>query len=120
MTVRLGGADEQSRRKEASDRFVRAMTTGEYQGEFLTLSTPAQFFSILPPNRWTLITTLQSIGPSSLRGLARAVGRDVKRVHADVAVLLNERLVERNEKNKLFVPFDVIHLRAELTAPKAA
>jgi predicted transcriptional regulator len=96
------------------------MTTGEYQGEFLTFSTPTQLFSILPPKRWKLITTLQALGPLSLRGLARAVGRDVKRVHGDMAVLLSEGLVERNEEDKLYVPFDVIHFRAELIAPKAA
>ncbi len=100
--------------------FLKAWNTGEYQGEMQSFARIGQLFAVFSPKRWELIEKLQTIGPSTLRGLARAVGRDVKRVHADVAVLMEEHLIERNEDRKLFVPFQTIRLEAELKAPKAA
>ncbi len=53
----------------------------------LTFESPAQLFSVLSPKRWELVEHLQRLGPSSLRGLARSLQRDVKRVHEDVSLL---------------------------------
>ena len=53
-----------------------------------TFSTPAQLFSVISPKRWELIERLQHIGPSTIRGLARELDRDIKRVHDDVTVLM--------------------------------
>ena len=69
--------------------FVDAWTTGRSGDDFFTFSSPAQLFSVLSPRRWTLIERLQGLGAVSLRGLARELGRDVKRVHEDVAILLD-------------------------------
>ena len=63
-----------------------------------------------------MIEQLQAIGPISLRGLGRALGRDVKRLHEDVGVLLAWGLVEWNDARKLFVPFAVIHADFDLRA----
>ncbi len=65
--------------------FVRAMKTGRYQGEFRSFQSPAALFRVLTPVRWTVIEQLQALGPMSLRGLARALGRDVKSVHRDAS-----------------------------------
>ena len=70
--------------------------------------------------RWILIEKLQQLGPSSLRGLARAVDRDVKRVHEDVAALLEDGIIERNEQKKLFVPFASVRIEFSLFGSKAA
>jgi predicted transcriptional regulator len=63
-----------------------------------------------------LIERLQALGASSLRGLARDLGRDVKRVHEDVAMLLDWGLVERTDDRKLVVPYGVIHADFDLRA----
>ena len=98
-----------------SSRLARqAFETGEYQGEYRVYSKPSQLFEVLPPKRWALIVKLAEIGPSSLRGLARALSRDVKRVHEDAAVLLKEGIIERDEQSRLFVPFASIRIQAEL------
>jgi predicted transcriptional regulator len=68
--------------------FVRAAKSGRYQGEFRSFESPAALFRVLTPARWTLMERLQEIGPSSLRGLARALGRDVKAAHRDVSALI--------------------------------
>ena len=104
---------------ESRERVLRAIRSG-YHGEYITFSTPDQLFAALPPKRWLVIDKLQHIGPSSLRGLARALGRDVKRVHEDVAALIGDRIVERNEQKKLFVPFAKIRIEFDLFGSKAA
>ncbi|GAA4182436.1 transcriptional regulator [Shinella granuli] len=81
-----------------------------------TFSSPGQLFSVISPKRWALIEHLQKIGPSSIRALARALGRDVKRVHDDVTALAEWGIIERTADGKVEVPFDVIHADFDLRA----
>jgi predicted transcriptional regulator len=67
---------------------------------------------VLTPNRWELIARLQSIGPLEMRALARALGRDAKRVDADCQVLLETGLIETDADDRLCVPF--AEIRADL------
>jgi predicted transcriptional regulator len=85
-------------------------------GSTLEFESPAALFRVLSPKRWDLIERLQSIGPSSVRGLARELERDVKRVHEDVGELMGCGLVERTEGGKIHVPYDVIHADFNLRA----
>jgi len=94
---------------EAGSAFLDAWRTGASESDVFTFSSPAQLFSILSPRRWDLIERLQALGPVSLRGLARELGRDVKRVHEDVAVLLHWGFIERTDDRKIVVPYAVIH-----------
>jgi predicted transcriptional regulator len=81
-----------------------------------TFSSPAQLFSVISPKRWELIEHLQQVGPSSIRALARSLGRDVKRVHEDIVTLLDWGIVDRTDSGKVEVPFDVIHADFDLGA----
>lgn len=81
-----------------------------------TFSSPAQLFSVISPKRWELIEHLQKIGASTIRALARSLGRDVKRVHDDVVALSEWGIVERTADGKVVVPFDVIHADFDLRA----
>lgn len=101
---------------EAAKAFLEAWRSGESDGDVFTFSSPTQLFSVLTPKRWALIERLQALGPSSLRGLARALERDVKRVHEDAAALLDWGLVHRTETGKLEVPYSVIHADFDLRA----
>ncbi len=96
--------------------FLDAWRKGESGSDLLTVAAPAQLFSVLTPKRWALIESLQALGTSSLRGLARELGRDVKRVHEDVAMLLDWGLIERTDDRKITVPYDVIHADFDLRA----
>jgi len=108
--------DDDATLAEGADAFVKAWRTGKSDGDRFTFSSPAHLFSVLPPKRWELIERLQALGPSSLRGLGRALGRDVKRLHEDVAVLLEWGFVQRDDAGKLLVPYDVIHADFDLRA----
>jgi predicted transcriptional regulator len=51
-------------------------------------------FRVLTAKRWELIERLQSIGSTTVRGLARELDRDVKRVHGDVTTLQQEQRID--------------------------
>lgn len=111
-------ADSEAVFSEAFDRASRAMRTGEPSEPVavFTFSSPAQLFTIISPKRWELIEHLQKIGSSSIRGLARSIDRDVKRVHEDVSVLVDWGIVEHTEDGKICVPYEVIHANFDLRA----
>jgi predicted transcriptional regulator len=98
------------------ERFVRAWTTGKSAGDTLAFESPAALFHVLTPKRWELIVCLQKLGSSSIRGLARELERDVKRVHEDVGVLIDCGLVARTEDGKINVRYDVIRAEFNLKA----
>lgn len=101
--------------------FAAAWNSGEVQNPtaVLTFSSPAQLFSVISPRRWELIERLQAIGPVSIRGLARALERDVKRVHEDVVALEEWGLVSRDTSGKILVPFEEIEADFVLKAAAA-
>lgn len=114
-TIRIR-KDTDTAAKEMGGRFIHAWKTGKSSGDTLQFESPAALFRVLTPKRWELIEQLQKLGPSSMRGLARALERDVKRVHEDVGELIRCGLVARTEDGKFHVPYDVIHADFDLRA----
>jgi predicted transcriptional regulator len=110
--------DEDVAMEEGLQRAIHAMKTGAPNDPLatITFSSATQLFSVFTPKRWELIEKLQKTGPSSIRALTRALGRDVRRVHDDVAVLIDWWIVERNDEGKIFVPYDVIKIDADVRA----
>lgn len=110
--------DVKSTLETMGDNFVKAWSRGEVSDPVATFafSSPAQLFSVISPKRWELIEHLQKIGPASVRGLARSLGRDVKRVHEDVTGLVEWGIIERTDDGKVSVPYDVIHADFDLRA----
>ena len=85
-----------------------------YQGETLNFESPDVFLSRLTALRWSLVRQIMSAGEMSIRGLARRVGRDVRRVHDDVLVLAELGLIERTANGGVRCPFADIHLDMHL------
>ncbi|HIJ39099.1 MAG TPA: hypothetical protein HPP80_09405 [Rhodospirillaceae bacterium] len=56
------------------------------------------FSSVMTPKRYDLIRHLRGEPAASVRALARALERDVKRVHEDVVVLAALGLIDRDER----------------------
>jgi len=100
--------------KEMGTRFVKTWKSGKSAGDVLTFESPAALFRALTPKRWELIERLQGLGPCSVRGLARALDRDVKRVHEDVMALIGHGLIARADDGRVRVPYDVIHADFDL------
>ena len=114
-TIRIR-RDTDAALKEMGDRFIKAWKTGRSDGATLQFESPAALFRVLTPKRWELVERLQKLGPSSVRGLARELERDVKRVHEDVGGLMACGLITREEDGKFRVPYDVIHADFDLRA----
>jgi predicted transcriptional regulator len=95
---------------------VKAWKTGKAAGDTLQFESPAALFRVLTPKRWELVERLQTLGPSSVRGLARELERDVKRVHEDVRTLMQVGLIARTEEGTFHVPYEVIHADFDLRA----
>lgn len=98
--------------------FLAAWQAGSYVGEHFDFESPAALFRVLTPKRWELIECLQQDGPLGVRALARALGRDVKRVHEDATALIAVGLVEKTPEGKLVVPF--AEIRADFMLRAAA
>lgn len=64
--------------------------------------------SVLTPKRYELLRYLRRSPAASIRALARALGRDVKRVHQDVVALEELGLIERNAEGRLCMTVDEI------------
>ena len=112
-TIRIQ-RDDDAALSEAAKGFAAAWTSGDEQEHLFSFASPEQLFSVLTPKRWTLIETLQKLGPSTYRGLASALSRDVKRVHEDTVPLIEWGLVEINNEGRIHVPYDVIHADFDL------
>jgi predicted transcriptional regulator len=106
--------DDDTALKMAAEGFATAWKTGRQQDHVFSFSSPEQLFTVLTPKRWTLIETLQKLGPSTYRALAAELSRDVKRVHDDAAALIEWGLVSLNDEGRIHVPYDVIHADFDL------
>lgn len=115
VTIRIQRRPE-SALAEMGQRFTKAWKTGRSVGATLEFETPAALFRVLTPRRWEMVERLQAVGPISIRGLARELERDVKRVHEDVAALIDCGLIARVPDGKYHVPYDVVHAEFDLMA----
>jgi predicted transcriptional regulator len=106
--------------RRGAARFVRAWRTGRDQGSHFSFESPSALFRSLTPARWTVIERLQTLGPSTLRGLARSLDRDVKSVHRDLQILLEIGLAAKDADGRVLVPFSRIHAEFELSPRQAA
>ena len=95
---------------------AQAAKAKTYQGEVLNFESPGQFFGQLSEKRWQIVRATQGKGELSVRELARAVGRDVKRVHEDVVTLAGLGLLERTEGSGVVCPYSSIHIDMNLKA----
>ncbi|HEY5364096.1 MAG TPA: transcriptional regulator [Aestuariivirga sp.] len=109
-------SDDETILNEAGESFKKSWKSGKPSPVVFTFSSPAQLFSVISPKRWEMIEKLQHLGPSTIRGLARALERDVKRVHDDVTAMIEWGLVERDAEGLVLVPYTVIHAAFDLKA----
>jgi predicted transcriptional regulator len=86
----------------------------------LNFATATQLFSELTPKRMELLDTLKRTGPQSVYRLSKVLGRNYSNVHTSVARLMELGLIEKNEEDKILVPWDDIEIHVALSGSKAA
>jgi predicted transcriptional regulator len=97
---------------------ARALDRGEAVAGQAHLSFPDMeiLLTVLTPKRFALLRTLRHTGPSSVRALAAAAGRDYKVVHGDVAALIENGLIERQAVDRVAVLWDSVGAEFRLAA----
>ncbi len=97
---------------------ARAMDRGEAVANQAHLSFPdmEMLLKVLSPKRFALLRTLRQTGPSSIRALAVAAGRDYKAVHNDVSALIENGLIEQQATARIAVLWDSVHADFRLAA----
>ena len=97
---------------------ARALDRGETVPPQAHLSFPDMeaLLRVLSPKRFALLRTLRQTGPSSIRALAAAVGRDYKAVHNDVSALIENGLIERQAVDRVAVLWDSVGAEFRLAA----
>ncbi len=114
LTISLS-SDWKAELRNAARSIVDGIESGEYQGEHLNFESPAVFFGKLTERRWDLVRLMQNEKPSGVREIARLIGRDVRRVHDDLQVLIELGLVEKVD-DLLVCPYQDIHVDMHLKA----
>lgn len=84
----------------------------------VAFESAAMLLEVLTPGRWRLLSALRKEGHTSIRHLAKVLGRDYRGVHADVTALLNAGLIEKDEQKKIFCPYS--RITAEMVFEDAA
>jgi len=87
-----------------------------YPGEVLNFESPGHFFGQLSEKRWAMVRAAQGKGELSVRKLAHAIGRDVKRVHEDVVILTESGMLERTRSGGVLCPYAPMHIDMYLKA----
>ncbi|HTQ77302.1 MAG TPA: MarR family transcriptional regulator [Burkholderiales bacterium] len=110
LSLRVSGVDD------ALDRFEAAwhLASGRKPPPPLAVLSFADLpllLRTLSPARWQLLKRLRESGPATVLALAKALGRDYKNVHTDVARLAELGLIERT-RGGVRVAWDAV--RAEL------
>jgi predicted transcriptional regulator len=105
-----GRTMEMARRLDRGERETRKA--------HLSFESMEGLLRVLTPNRWTLLRTLRGRGSSSIRALAKALGRDYRGVHGDVATLIEAGLIARDVEGAISVPWS--RITAEMALDIAA
>lgn len=73
-------------------------------------------FSTLSPKRMELLKFLKKNGPLSCRKLAVSLNRAYANVHEDVRQLMQLEIIQKDDEQKLVVPWDEIDIAVPLIA----
>lgn len=105
IEVAKPGAAVRTARKQ-----LAAARTGRTPDFHLSFESARSLFSELTPARVDLLDTLRKVGPCSVYALAKAAERNYSNVHTDVARLEELGLIERTDKDAVFVPYESVEI----------
>jgi predicted transcriptional regulator len=117
--LRITSNSEQKHRADALDRLER-WENGEAVPHVINFQNPSDLQELLTDRRLELLRSVMAERPSSIRGLAERLDRDVKSVHDDLQVLAAYDIVHFQQDGRAkqpFVPYETIEVNLEISAP---
>jgi len=115
--IHIGLSDSTSTAMDFIDAWKRAERGEKVETrQRLNFENIETLLKALTPGRWTLLKTLRTNSPMSIRALAKTLARDYKNVHKDVRHLESIGLICRTKDNKMEVPWDIIEAQLKLAA----
>lgn len=102
-----------ARRVDAGERLPEA----DYR---LNFPDPMALLAALPPKRLATLRAIKATGPLTIYALAKRLERNYSNVHADVRQLVELGLVEKDDDQRLIVPFDDVRVEADASLMAAA
>ncbi len=117
------GVETWTTMQERALAIARRVDAGEDAPEsdyYLNFSSAEHLASELTPARLKLLDVLKPLGPVSVEGLAKQLGRTPALVQTDIAKLSDLGLVEQDTAGRVFVPWEAIEIDAGLTRAAAA
>lgn len=113
--VKIGVKSEAELNREFIETWERARRgeIGEPDVQICFLDT-ATLRGVLSDRRVDLLKALHKHGPSSIRELARHVGRDFRNVYDDIQLFLKAGLVEKDEREKVSVPWNKVQVQTDI------
>ena len=108
LQIHVGGsfADAERRVADALTRHEAGEAVDEHHVTFENWQT---FARVMTANRLELLRHVHRAPPRSILAVARALGRDYKRVHEDVEALVEAGLIDRDEGG-LRVDYDALRI----------
>jgi predicted transcriptional regulator len=108
LQIHVGGNFAETEQR-VMDALVRHENGHEVVEHHLTFETWQTLARVMTANRLELLRQVHRTSPRSVLALARALGRDYKRVHEDVEALVAAGLLDRSEAG-LRADYDAIQI----------
>jgi predicted transcriptional regulator len=97
VKITVGGAMEAEAARRFVDAWHRAERGDRFEERHLAFESWEALTRVLTAKRWQLLRHVRRHGATSVRALARALGRDYSNVHADVRALIAAGLLDATE-----------------------
>lgn len=117
--LRITSNSEEKHRSDALDRLQR-WEDGKTVPHVINFQNPSDLRTLLTDRRLELLRSVMAERPSSIRGLADRLDRDVKSVHEDLRILADYDIVHFQPNGRAkqpFVPYETIEISLEISAP---
>ena len=112
-------ADTLSRAAEAFKSAESGLLT-ERSSDTLAFGSWEAMHRTLAPKRLEIVRCMAGQGAMTVRDVARAVGRDIKNVHADLDLLAKAGVINRVQGGGFEFDYDLIHFEFDIKADNAA
>jgi len=116
ILISICSLDELKKAVRTSFKQAEAGAPSEDPIHRVYFTSEEDLFSTLSPKRMELLKYLKKNGPMSCRKLATLLNRAYANVHEDVKQLAQLEIIQKDDDQKLMVPWDEVDIAVPLVA----